>query len=361
MKIAHLISSVGLYGAERVMLNLVAGQRERGDEAFVIVINNAHKPNLDVLEAAKKVGLRCEVVASKGRFDLGVIHRIGKILKEENADILHTHNYKSNLLGLLAAKKIGVPVVSTLHGYIGNSAKLRFYEALDRGILKFFNRVILVDRSLEKWFIDQNVKRVVINNGVEINEADLEPGIDKKEIIVGTVGRLSQEKGHKYLLEAFAAFNNKFSQSRLLIVGDGELRVELENLSAALGLREKVDFVGFQKEPAQYYRKMDIYVSSSLVEHFPLSILEAMSFGKAIIATDAGGTKELIKDRATGILITQANSDAISDSLQLLAGDLSLRSALGDNARKFVQENYPLEKMAEEYKKVYEEVLSGEN
>ncbi|MBI5874110.1 MAG: glycosyltransferase family 4 protein [Candidatus Omnitrophica bacterium] len=343
-----------------MMLNLVAGQRERGDEAFVIVINNAHKPNLDVFEAVKKAGLHCEVVTSKGRFDLGVVTAVVKILKEKGADILHTHNYKSNLLGLLSAKKIGVPVVATLHGYIGNSAKLRFYEALDRGILKFFNRVVLVDKSLERWFLNNDVKKVVINNGVEINEADLEPKIDKKEIIVGTVGRLSQEKGHKYLIEAFAEFNKKYSQGRLLIVGGGELNESLKSQVSSLKIKDKVVFAGFQSEVKPFYENMDIYVSSSLVEHFPLSILEAMSFGKAIIATDAGGTKELIKDRTTGILIKQGDSEAILNSLLLLAGDVDLRSILGENARKFVKENYSLEKMAQAYKKVYEEVLSGE-
>lgn len=358
--ILHLISSSGFYGAERVMLQLAKESNCNGTKSWVSALNNAYNSHLEVIDAARENRLPAHAFESRGRFDWKTINSLCDFIKDNNIDILHTHNYKANLIGLLAAKKAKIPAVATLHGYIGNGFRLKLYERLDRFILKYFNKVILVDKSLKKHFNNSSINMEVINNGVNTNDLPISSAAapqDKKEITIGTVGRLSQEKGHKYLIEAFAGIIKDYPDSRLLIVGDGILRKELENLCAALRISENVTFTGFQENVSRYYRQMDIYVSCSLVEHFPMAILEAMSFKKAIVATNVGGTQDLIEDKVTGLLVNSGSADEIREAILNYINIPSLRETYGKNACQFVKENYSLGRMVKSYKKIYEDTI----
>ncbi len=358
MKIAHLISSGGLFGAEKVMLRLAAALKQQGHRTWVVAIENRHNPHLEVIEEARRLGLETHIIISGGRFDLNTAGKLADFIRENKVEIIHTHNYKANLLAFLAARKVRVSLVATLHGYIGEGWKLKVYEAFDRWLMRFFDKVVLVDASLKKWFQGKPVSLVVINNGIDTQEfKPSNKNAKNEELVIGTVGRMSAEKGCNYLLEAFAEISKSYPKTQLLFVGDGVLRNELENMRARLGVRDRCDFAGFQADVKPFYEKMDIFVSSSLLEHFPMVVLEAMACGKAIVATDVGGTKDLIKDRQTGLLIKSASPQEIGNALIELLKDKPLRESLGENARRFVAENFSIEKMVELYKKVYEEVL----
>ncbi len=365
LRVLHLISSGGLFGAEKVMLNLAEAINIDGCRSWVVGLRNTRNPHLEVIEEAKRRNIAWYIVKSQGRFDFGAVSSLLCFIKENNIGILHTHNYKANFIGLLAAKRTGIPIVATLHGYIGNGRKLRFYEGLDRFILRYFNKVILVDKSLKRWFRNGAVKYEVINNGVDIKEVFVnsqtrQPANSPTKLTIGTVGRLSKEKGHKYLIEAFAKLAKDYSNIRLLIVGDGDLRKDLETLSNSLGINGKVTFSGFQEDVEKYYSLMDIYASPSLLEHFPLAVLEAMSFGKAIMATSVGGVPKLIKHGETGMLIESGSAEQIEKALKTLITDKEIRDRLGAQAQKLVKEQYSVEKMAREYIKVYKEALSND-
>ncbi len=376
--ILHLISSNGLFGAEKILLNIAEANNVNGHRSWVVGLRNSRNPHEEVIEKAKKRNIPAQAIESRGKFDFGAVNQLTRFIQENNIGILHTHNYKANFIGLLAAKRVGIPIIATLHGYIGNGRKLRFYETLDRLILRFFNKVILVDDSLKKWFKNGTVKYEVINNGITTEETQGQSGakrslpggdkdtrtqvktrlgIDKNDLVIGTVGRLSEEKGHRFLIEAFARLIKDYPNARLLIVGDGELRKNLERLSETLGIIDKVTFTGFQEDVTQYYSIMDIYVSSSLVEHFPMSILEAMSFGKAIVATDVGGTAKLISHMRTGILIKPHSTEEIYTALlELVRGEL-LRVNLAEGAYNLVKQNYSIKNTLTSYEKMYGEIL----
>ncbi|MDD5020323.1 MAG: glycosyltransferase family 4 protein [Candidatus Omnitrophica bacterium] len=337
------------------MLNLAAGLARQGVLCRIFVLKNGHNPHVEVAEAAAENGLSCDVIECGGRFDFGAVSRMAGLLKKNNIDILHTHNYKSDFLGLLAVKKIGIPIVATLHGYIGDNFKVRFYEAIDRSILKFFSRVVFVDRSLEKWFPGAKFNYEVINNGISAAGID-EPRQEDKIFRVGTVGRLSREKGQGFLIEAFSRFISGHPDAELVIVGDGPDSQRLKSQVSNLGLGKKVIFAGFQKDVAPYYKKMDVFILPSLLEHCPLSVLEAMSFGKAVAATKVGGVPELIRDGETGYVVAPGSSEEIYQVLLKLAADSSLRIHLGQSASSFVKKHYSVEKMVESYLRVYQAV-----
>ncbi len=365
MKIAHLISSSGLFGAEKVMLKLAVASKEQGHEPWVVAIDNRHNPHLEVIREARLLGLETHYIVSRGRFDFEAARNLADFVREKKIEIVHSHNYKADLLAFLASRKVRVRLVATLHGYIGRGWKLKVYEAFDRWLMRFFNKVILVDSSLRRWFEEGPVSCIVINNGIDTQEfKPLARDAKNEELVIGTVGRLSAEKGYDYLLKAFSRILEEGRSKRenrikfkLLLVGEGPLKEKLKAQSAKLNIEDKVEFAGFQSDVKPFYEKMDIFCSSSLIEHFPVAVLEAMACGKAIIATDVGGTRGLIKDRETGLLIKRASVRQLRDGLLELAKDAILRKYLGESARVFVEQKCSVSQMVASYLEVYKALL----
>lgn len=367
LRIMHLISSGGLFGAEKVMLSLAKSLNYNGTKSWIGAINNFHNPHLEVIEEAKKVNIPTVVIKSKGKFDITAIKQIIEAIRKFNIDIIHTHNYKANMIGFLAAKKTKVPIMSTLHGYIGNNFKLRCYERIDRFMLRFFNKVVFVDDSLARCLRNGLVNSIVINNGINISSQATGHktqvkgglGIKEDELVIGSAGRLSKEKGHRYLIEAFARIVKKHSGVKLLIVGNGLQYQRLVDSVQQLGIEGNVIFAGYQEDMDKVYRGIDILVQPSLREGVPLAILEAMSYGLPVVATNVGGVANLIRNRETGLLINPASSKEIYNALLNLLEDKKLREELGQNAKQFVKENYSLDRMVNSYKRVYQEVLNS--
>ncbi|MFH1771978.1 MAG: aminotransferase class V-fold PLP-dependent enzyme [Candidatus Omnitrophota bacterium] len=354
--IAHLISASGLYGAEKVALSLSAHLNDNGTKIWMGVINNHHSPNFEAIEEAKRQGIPVFSVDSKGRFDLSCIRELENFIKDNDIDILHTHNYKANIIGLIAARKTGVRVVATIHGYTGKGFKLKLYEAFDKFITRFFDKVVFVDESSNNLYKRDLPRMHLIPNGIKVDKHSRTEKSETESLVVGTVGRLSPEKGHKYLIEGFSMIASKYLNARLIIVGAGIALEDLKKLSAALGIRDKVDFTGFIRNTSDYYKKFDFYVSSSLSENSPLAVLEAMSFEKPIVATAVGGVSKLIGDNQRGILVKPRSSFDIAKALRLLIEDVTLREKVSANAKSFVSENHSLEKMVNSYRSVYAEV-----
>mgnify|MGYP000468684849 CR=1 FL=1 len=364
--VLHLISSNGLFGAEKVMLSLAKRINCNRIKPYIVSVNNYYNPHFEVVKKAQENNLPVFVVDSKRKFDLRTIRDLCNIIKINRIDLIHTHNYKANFLGFIVSKKLKLPIVTTLHGYIGDGLRLKFYESLDRFLLRFFNKVILVDECL-KENCSKNLNYTIIHNGIEIDDSMLhirpsheirkELGVATDKTIIGAVGRLSKEKGISYLLKAFAVLVKRNHNLQLLIVGEGPLRDNLEKLCKELNIKKDVIFTGFQEEVDKYYSVMDIYVCSSLIEHFPLSVMEAMKHGLAVIATNVGGTPKLIRDNSTGLLIKPYSTKEIYDSLKILIEDNSLRTRLGEEGRRFIIENFSIDGMVKRYEKIYEEVI----
>src|SRR6476620_9919975 len=212
MRILHLVSSGGLYGAEQVILNLA-----RGDNtiSYVGALYNTHSPHLEVIDEAKKLGVGTVVFDSRGRIDLGTVFQIRRFLREHRIDILHSHGYKSDIIGFLAVLLWRrTRWVATNHVWHPMTGKLRLYEAADAFVLRHARRVIAVSSEIKEDLISTNVPSSsvrVIANGIDIDRF-VQPrstdhvkaalGIDRQDVVVTIVGRLSPEKGHHTFLQA---------------------------------------------------------------------------------------------------------------------------------------------------------------
>jgi len=372
VRIMHLISSNGIFGAEKVLLNLASNMNYNGIKSCIGVVNNLHNSHLEVFKEAEERGIPAYVVESKGRFDFGAVRQLERAIIENKINLLHTHNYKANFLGILAARRASVPVIATNHLWTKSGWKLRFYEFIDAIMLKVFvKKIIAVSESVKRDMVLAGIpgSRIkVILNGLDTAEPqniDREIlrdsfGIDKGVKIIGVVSRLSPEKGHKFLFEAIQIIVQKHSGIKLLIIGDGPSKEGLIKEVEHLGISEKVVFAGYQPDMNRIYPIIDILIQPSLREGIPITLLEGMNQSKPIVATDVGGVSELIKDRFTGLLIQPASSAELYNAITALLDDNSLCEKMGQNARKFAQDNFSLEKMINSYRIVYEE-LAGSN
>jgi len=353
MNIAHLISSGGLFGAERVILNLAQNQNNDLDKAWVCAINNLSNPHLEIIDEAKNKKLPTFVVDSHSRFDLKTADLFADFLKENSIDIIHSHNYKANIIGLIAAKKSGISIVATNHLWTMADRKLRFYESIDAYLFRwFFKKIIAVSVEIKKDMLRKGVqvnKIIVIPNGIDTSFVPCDMklarqhfGISETAVVLGIIARLSVEKGHQYFFEAlkYIVLNNEQKDIKVLIIGDGPLLSNLKLKVKNEKLEDKVIFVGYQKDVENVYAAIDILVQPSLREGVPMVLLEAMLRGKAIIATRVGDVPKLIEDGKTGFLIDPGNVKQLEITVKKLISDPSLREKIGKEASIFVKNNY---------------------
>ncbi|MEA3437016.1 MAG: glycosyltransferase, partial [Thermodesulfobacteriota bacterium] len=348
-KVLHIIDSGGLYGAEMVLLNLVAEQIKQGLEPIIASIGEkgAEKP-LET-EAIRR-GFRVEKFRMRpGPNYLGAL-KILKFARKEGVDILHSHGYKGNILFGLMPKKIRrIPMVSTIHGYTstGNGfSRMRVYESLDSKALRFMDAVVFVSNAMRSnpRFKHLNQSRVhVIHNGIPIPDAQFDNSTNQpldqslinfcsQGFTVGSIGRLSKEKGYKYLIEALAILIKKGIDARLVIMGEGYERDYLEGLVAQFEVTDRVMLPGYIDEANLYIPLFDVFVISSLTEGLPITLLEAMQSRTPIVSSRVGGIPDMLDESRAGLLVNPSSPDAIADAVFRIYDDGRLAKALVDNA-----------------------------
>ncbi|MCK5580808.1 MAG: glycosyltransferase [Candidatus Omnitrophica bacterium] len=366
MKILHLISSGGFFGAEQVLLSLGKALQQQGNDVVVGALNDLRDPHLEIVEQAQKAGIETVTFDSRGRIDFKTIATLRKYLKENNIEVLHTHNYKSNLVGMLAAKASRTVLVATVHGYTDMTKAVSFYEKVDRFVINnFFDRVVGVARSV----FGKNLRpcQVVVPNGLDVDAFHKDPearnqirskyAIQENDFLVGTVGRLSPEKNQKLLLQAIKDIAREKKNVRVMIVGSGSQEQLLKDFVRTEGLDSHVIFTGFIEDLAAYYNAMDLFVLPSNTEGIPMTLLEAMACQCPVVATSVGGVPGILKNGKAGRLVKPQNLNELKQSIVDLINSHDERQHSGKEGSVFVAENYSLSRMDGAYKEIYNEVL----
>ena len=367
INVLHLISSSGLFGAENIVLSLGKNIRDKTYHSIVGALHDPRRPEPEIIEKSRELGIESCFFKCHGRFDLGAVFRLKKYIIENGIDLLHTHNYKSDVIGFLVSRLTGVPVMATAHGFTDMTRSVSLYEKLDRWVLKsFFKRIVVVTNSMLKDFPKE--KKRVISNGVDIGQLKRDESrghetrrlyhIGNEDIVIGTVGRLSYEKNQIMILEAAYPIMRKDERIKILIVGDGPKKAELKQFAAARHLEDRVLFTGLMRDTVSAYSSMDIFVLSSLTEGAPLTLLEAMAMELPVIATRVGGIPEIINDGKNGLLVNSRDADALRGKMNELIANKEKAREISGSVRGFVKSNYSLERMCREYKKVYSEILN---
>jgi len=371
IRVLQLSSSIGLFGAERVVLELVqALQATQGVQPMLGVFCNRQNPHTELVEHSKKFRIQYEILACRRKLDLQTITALKEFVRENQIAIIHTHGYKTDFYAFCAAMLSNVRLVATCHPWIEIGPRMKFYSYLDRLWLRRFDKLVAVSDDVKAKLLKshfQSGKIELIHNGIDLKRFQTKQNttafrrrlkISADAIVIGSVGRLAEEKGHAILLSTLAKLAPKFPELRLLFVGDGERREELQNQTRRLGLEAKVSFLGIQRNIPELLSLMDVFVLPSLTEGFPLALLEAMAAKKPVVASAVGDIPKIIQHGKNGILVEPADANGLANAIARLVENKPRAMALGENAYSCVKEKYTLYRMLQKYLQVYDEVLS---
>ncbi len=361
--ITHLRSINGLYGAEQVLLELCRQQVERYDNTRLLVLGDPRRPEPPLHAEAMARQLPVELMPCRGPVDPRCIIAIRRGLRASEPGtrvILHCHDYKSILYGGLASAGLPVVRIATLHGWLNDSPKLRFYHWLEGRMLHHFQRVCAVspaiaDRLLEIGLKPEAIRRV--DNGIDTSRFQpLTTGAVTSRsdyLQLGTAARLSPEKNLGLLIGAIAECRSRGREIHLTIVGDGPLRTELEILIDQLDLGDHVNLPGNQTGLENWYPHLDAFVLPSLREGMPLSVLEALACGCPVVASAVGAIPELIDGIPGCSTVPAGNREALVDALM----SLPVRQRPLQAARDRVNDLYSGTRMAIRYTGIYREAV----
>ncbi|MBL8521422.1 MAG: glycosyltransferase [Betaproteobacteria bacterium] len=298
--------------------------------------------------------------------DPGLVMRLARLLRARAIDVVHTHNYSAWLYGSLSARLAGkVRLVHTEHSVVERS-RVRFL--LERLLARLPGEVVAVSRHVQEAMtgeigIDSGRVRLVYN-GVDLMRFSAsderrvafrrEIGCDDRTVLVGTLARLVPVKNHAHLIRSVAPLLKAGQPDmRLVIAGDGPERSSLEALAQGLGVAPSVHFLGMRTDTPGILAGLDVYVLPSLSEGMNLTLLEAMSSGLPIVATDVGGNGEIVAEGQTGYLVPLGDERALQGRIAMLAASPSLRREFGTAARSEVARRFDQRATIEAYCALY--------
>lgn len=304
----------------------------------------------------------------RGPFDPRLLPDIVSLVRKRRARILHVHGYAASDFGRLAARWTGARLV--LHEHFADPKLPRHQAWADRALAPFTDRAIAVSGSTRDFLVRQRFvpeARVrVIWNGAPLQEFAPVPreralavrrelGLPANELVIGAIGRLNEQKGHRYLIDAFALLP-KERPARLLVAGDGDLMPALRDQAARLGIADRVVFTGHRGDVPDLLGAMDVFCIASLYEGTPLTLFEAMAAAKPVVSTSVDGCREILEEGHTGLLVPPRDPRALSAALSRVQDDGALRQRLAGNAFA-ASRRYDVDACVRQMQDLYEELL----
>jgi len=303
MKVLHIISSSGMYGAEVVILNLVRELAFGPHRSALGVFCNSSNPSIELYEVALREGFESHLIACKGQIDRSAMADIRDLVGRTGADVVHTHGYKADIYSYFALRDTAMPLVSTCHTWYDTDLVVSIYGKIDRYVLRKFTRVVAVSNEVRKRLLKAGVsaeKIRLVRNGIDLrlydgaNASLRASAAVKSELMVGLVGRLAWEKG------------------------------------------------------------VDLFL-----EGMPMAVLEGMASGLALVATAVGEVPTVVEDGRTGILVPPGDAGQLSAAIIELLHNPEKRRRLGNAARHLIKEEYSATRMTADYLRVYQEAMAS--
>jgi glycosyltransferase involved in cell wall biosynthesis len=367
MKILHIISSSGIYGAEAVILNMSRTLNESSHSSTLGVFSNSANPNLQLHETAIVQGVESHLISCAGQIDRTVPSSIRELAARTNADVVHAHGYKADIYCYFALRGSGVPLVSTCHTWYDNDLTVSLYGAADRFILRNYAAIVAVSGDVRQRLLKAGVRREkihIVRNGIDLRPFDnavpslREISSPDKAPIVGLIGRLATEKGVDIFLRAAARVLTELPATKFVVIGEGPDRDQLEILIDELQVRNNIFMLGRRDDMPGVYASLDIMVSASRLEGLPMAILEGMASSRPVIATSVGAVPDAIVDGRTGVLVPPENVEALASKIVILLNNRTQRENLGTAAKRLIEEEFSAERMTTDYLHIYEAIAT---
>lgn len=321
--------------------------------------------------AAKDVGMPVHYVRGYNQFDLRLIPRVVDLVKAQQIDIVSAHEVKSDVITWLASCLHRVPIVTTLHGWIGNRPRQRAFIALDKWVVRKFDRVIVVSAKIQQELIARGVPPEnlrLVHNAIVLERyrrtgrrgalAEL-LGRELPGPVLVSIGRISPEKGHLDLVEALGIVAKRRSPMSAVLIGDGPARAQVAERVRALGLEGSVHMPGYLSQPERFLEDVDLMALPSHTEGLPNVVLESLAMDVPVVATRVGGTPEIITDGETGRLVPPHAPEALAEALLSFLQDPEPWRAMARRGHQVVQDRFSFERRTRTIEGIYSELLGG--
>jgi glycosyltransferase involved in cell wall biosynthesis len=366
VNVMFVVPCFGFGGLEQVVLSIVrALDRSRFNPSFCTLLS----PDPLLYREMEQLNLPCYILDKGPGLNFSLPFKLSRLFKSENIQLVNAHDIGATLYAAPAAR-LGSRrlVIHTDHSQILAKSK---YPSLYGGLLrKLVDASITVSLDLENYLVEKfKVKRSLVKtipNGIDTSRfgGKLEPGrlrdelgIGPQERVIGSIGRLTRQKGMNYLLRAFRMVLENNPDTRLVIVGQGDLKDDLVHLSRELNIQERVVFAGVRQDIPSLLQLFDVFALASLWEGQPITIMEAMAAGKPIVVTDAGGNAEILDNGSYGRIVPVENPEALAESIRSLLDNPELAENLGRKAQAQAMSELSSEAMVRKYESVFASIL----
>lgn len=369
---AHLTSSRFFGGPERQMLELAKELAPGIKSSFLSFSEDGLCEAF--LQQTRAAGFQSIKLDNDTPHLINAVHELKQRLTELDADVVCVQGYKAGLLGLLAARQLARPVIAISRGWTAESWKVRLYERIDRLALWYVDRIVCVSHGQAAKVRKSGVphdKITVIHNAIRTERFQQTPdprfrqhlaqlfGEQSPQFILGAAGRLSPEKGFDVLIDAVAMLKRECDiDFGIVLFGEGSLREELQRQINKLGLKSRFILAGFTAELDRFMPHFDIFVQSSHTEGLPNVLLEAAAAGVPVVATNVGGTAEVVVDKVTGLIVPPGEAQELTQAIMALLQSSDARRSMGESARNHVREHFTFAAQAAAYQAILHELLS---
>lgn len=374
MNILYISNHLNIGGITSYLLSLATGMKHKGHDVYIASSGGRLLPEF-IEKGIIYVPIPIRTKQETSPAIIASMFKLSALIKKRKIDFVHSNSRTTQVLGCLLNRFWGVPHISTCHGFF----KRRFFRKV---FPCWGQKVIAISEPVKEHLIkdfkvdEKNI--VLIHNGIDVDKSRIlacpvgrqnpESRMEiKKSLglgegpVVGIVARLSDVKGHTYLIEAMSNVLEKIPDAQLLIVGEGKMKEDLVKLVKSLEIEKNVFFIAEVNDTKDVLSVMDLFVMPSLKEGLGLSLMEAMAFGLCVIGTEVGGIKSLIQDGYSGLLARPKDSEQLSRAILGLLQDEQKRKSLGKNAQTFIYRNFPLEEMIQKTEEVYLQCLDAKH
>jgi glycosyltransferase involved in cell wall biosynthesis len=338
----------------------------------VCYLRDARDPGFGITAKASALGIDYVEVVERHSFDRAIWPQLRRIVREKGIQIIHAHDFKTDVLTLPLARTEGAIPLSTVHGWSGESRKERLYYIVDKLVLARYPRLIAVSGRIRQELVryGANPARIVlVPNGIDDElfkpdsriraTARARLGVAAGDILIGAVGRLETVKNYDLLLSAFARIVLAHPETRLVIAGDGPCREALARQIDESGIGGACILLGHRTDVAELYQAFDLFVQSSRSEGSPNAVLEAMALGAPVVATDVGGTGDLIENGVHGRLVAPNDADALRTAMLDVLRDPDAARARARQARARVERDLSFAVRMHRVEGVYDDLMAS--
>jgi glycosyltransferase involved in cell wall biosynthesis len=359
--IGHLVASNFAGGPEKQIVELSTRLRDAG-WAAVVGSFRENRPEVEIERRARDRGLSTFLIDTAGSFSPAAVGQLRHWIRSFGFDLLVTHGYKANVIGRLASWGLA-PHVPMVRGFTAADWKIRQYERLDRVLLKTAPLVLCVSHATRQILVRHGIREdriEVLHNAVDcraVEPLDLraEFSLPASGRVLVAAGRLSIEKGHRDLVEALARLDD--SSVSAVILGSGPEQTALERQIRTAGLTDRVVLGGFRQDVLRCLAGADLVVNPSLTEGLPNVVLEAMSVGTPVVATDVGGVSEIIEHGKTGWLAPAADPATLAGALRRALAPDAPRDVVAVAGQARVKAAFTFEEQARQFQGICRRLL----